>query len=157
MKRFPVAILAMLTWSLANAGEFNNTITMRDKGAATYYVLVSLEGLGAVDFLVDTGSTYMTINEKTLAVLQKKGQVTYIKDLAGVMADGTRKLVPLYSIAAIDIGNECLINDVEAAVFPGNTRNILGLSALRKTTPFVFSTDPPSLVLSNCDNKQAAQ
>jgi hypothetical protein len=39
---------------------------------------------------------------------------------------------------------------VEAAVFPGKTRQILGLSALKKAAPFIFSMDPPNLVLSNC-------
>lgn len=156
MKAFLIAILAMLTLNLAQAGELDNIIAMRDKGAATFYVEVHLEGVGNLDFLVDTGSSYTTINEKTLTILKEKGQATYVRSLAGTLADGTRKIVPIYSIAAIHIGNECYIDNVEAAVFPGNTRHILGLSALRKAAPFIFSIDPPSLALSNCDTEQAS-
>ena len=33
-------------------------------------------------------------------------------------------------------------------MFPGKTRQILGLSALRQAAPFIFSLNPPELVLS---------
>jgi hypothetical protein len=46
--------------------------------------------------------------------------------------------VPIYRLAAITIGNDCHFHNVEAAVFPGDTRNILGLSALNKACPFFF-------------------
>lgn len=156
MKAFLIAILAILTFGLAQAREPDNAIAMRDKGADTFYVEVNLKGLGNQDFLVDTGSSYMTINERTLAILKEKGHATYVRSLAGTLADGTRKIVPIYSISAIDIGNECYIDNVEAAVFPGNTRQILGLSALRRAAPFVFSIAPPSLALSNCDDGQGS-
>ena len=47
------------------------------------------------------------------------------------------------------------LDEVEAAVFAGTTRQILGLSGLRKVAPFVVSVDPPSLVLSNCGSDPA--
>jgi hypothetical protein len=39
---------------------------------------------------------------------------------------------------------------VEAAILPSGTRNILGMSALHKASPFTISTTPPTLTLNNC-------
>lgn len=163
IERFFLAMLGLLVVGFAAAEQAVNgvaiddaiAVPMEEKSAATYYVAIHIEGLGSVDFLVDTGSSYMAINEKTLAVLKQQEQVAYIKELTGVMADGSRKVVPVYSIARIGIGDQCTLHNVEAAVFPDNTRNILGLSALRRAAPFVFSTTPPSLTLSNCGKEGA--
>ena len=132
------------------ARDFDSTVPMRDKGASTFYAPCSIEGYGEVEMLVDTGSAYTTINEHTLEILQKRGLVTYVKDLDAKMADGSSKVVPVYRIASIYVGDDCEIEDVEAAVLPGNTRSLLGLSALSKAGPIIFSADPPRLTLSNC-------
>ena len=139
----------------AQAARFDQEIPMRVTSASTFYVAGYVNGLGAVDMMVDTGSSYTTINEEALAVLQEKGAVTYVKDLTGIMADGTRKVVPIYRIAAMSIGNGCSLHNVEAAVFPGRTRYILGLSALKMAAPFAFSVEPPTLLLSNCIDEAA--
>jgi len=123
---------------------------MREKGSATYYVTTEIFGLGAVDLMVDTGSSYTTINEETLTVLMQQQRADYVSDLEGMLADGTRLMLPIYSIHSINIGGQCPLQDIEVAVFPGNTRQILGLSTLRQASPFIFSMDPPQLVLSNC-------
>jgi predicted aspartyl protease len=107
-------------------------------------------GYGTVELMVDTGSGYMTINEETLAVLQRRDAATYVKQLRGVLADGSELTVPVYRIARIRLGPECWLADVEAAVFPRDSRQILGLSALRRAAPFIFSVDPPALTLSRC-------
>jgi hypothetical protein len=70
--------------------------------------------------------------------------------LQGVLADGSELEVPVYAITRVGIGGSCWLHDVEAAVFPGTSRQILGLSALRKASPFIFSVTPPALVLSRC-------
>ncbi|MBK1704409.1 retropepsin-like aspartic protease [Halochromatium glycolicum] len=133
------------------AEDFRFQIAMTEKSAATYYVPGSIQGYGPIELMVDTGSGYMTINEKTLAVLKRRGAVRYRKQLQGVLADGTELEVPVYTIARMRIGSECWLEDVEAAVLPGSSRPILGLSALRRAAPFIFSVDPPSLTLSGCD------
>jgi len=139
----------------AQAAQFDQQIPMRTTKAATFYVGGYLDGYGAVDMMVDTGSSYMTINEAALGVLRENGAVTYVKELTGIMADGTRKVVPIYRISSMSIGNACLLHNVEAAVFPGHTRNILGLSALKLAAPFAFSLEPPTLMLSNCADSSA--
>jgi len=131
------------------AGDFDVTVPMHDKGLATYYVNAQVADLGASEFMVDTGSGYLTINEQTLIALQERQQAQYVKQLRAILANGTELIIPVYAINQLRIGN-CTIRNVEAAVFPARTRQILGLSALNKAAPFTFSVDPPSLVLSNC-------
>jgi len=133
-----------------SAQEFGTFVPMREKGSATYYVTTEIVGLGVVDLMVDTGSSYSTINEETLAVLMQQQRADYVSDLEGMLADGTRLMLPIYLIQSMNIGGQCALEDIEVAVFPGNTRQILGLSTLRQTSPFIFSMDPPQLVLSNC-------
>ena len=140
----------LLCCSISYAADFDHSIPMHDKGVSTYYITGKIDGLGAVEFMVDTGSGYMTINERTLDVLKTAGTATYVKDLHGIMADGSQRKVPVYLISQLTLGGNCELTNVEAAVFPGNTRQILGLSALKKAAPFIFSFDPPNLVLSHC-------
>jgi len=135
--------------------EFGVTVPMHDKGRATYYVNARIADLGTSEFMVDTGSGYLTINEKTLNALQERKQAQYVKELRAILANGTELVIPVYAIDALHIGT-CTIRNVEAAVFPGRTRQILGLSALNKAAPFTFSVDPPELVLSNCAEKREA-
>jgi predicted aspartyl protease len=132
------------------ADRFGTSIPMRDKGAATYYVDSYLQGLGPTEMMVDTGSGYLTINEVALNAISAQGKAHYVKQLKGVLANGQEMVVPVYRLDAVRLGEECWIHDVQAAVFPGRTRFILGLSALSKASPFIFEVDPPRLVLSNC-------
>ena len=132
------------------AGEFDVTVPMHDKGLTTWYVHAQVADLGMSEFMVDTGSGYLTINEQTLTALQERKQAQYVKELRAILANGAELIIPVYTINQLRIGS-CTIRNVEAAVFPARTRQILGLSALNKAAPFTFSVDPPELVLSNCN------
>ena len=146
-----VAILPFLSLSAGVGAEpFASQIPMRDKGGATYYVNGFIDGLGDLEMMVDTGSGYFTINREALDRLDGRPDVRYLKDLRGILANGQELIVPVYRIGALRIGGDCWVHDVEAAVFPGTSRQILGLSALRRASPFVFSVDPPELTLSSC-------
>jgi predicted aspartyl protease len=152
-----LALTASLSLSTAWGQQFSTRVSMQEKSAATFYVPGEIAGYGSVELMVDTGSGYMTINEHTLEVLKRRGSARYVKQLRGVLADGAEMVVPVYAIARMSIGCNCWLHDVEAAVFPGKSRQILGLSALRKASPFIFSVDPPALQLSGCDNPPAAE
>jgi hypothetical protein len=141
---------------IAMAAEFSTAIEMRAKDGATLYVPGVLPGYGAVDWMVDTGSGYTTINEEMLTVLQRDGLARFVKNLRGRLANGSELDVPVYAIDAIAIGDGCWLHDVEAAVFPGSTRPILGLNVLQRAGPFIFSFAPPRLVVSHCDRSPSA-
>ncbi len=144
------ALCALLINSAVAADEFGTSIPMRAGNATTYYVKAVVGDLEAMDFMVDTGSGYTTINEETLGELQRNEQAEYLRELRGILANGAELVVPVYRLSQINIGGGCRLDNIEAAVFPGNTRQILGLSALKQAGPFIFSFDPPNLILSNC-------
>lgn len=80
---------------------------MQEKSAATFYVSGDIDGYGPVELMVDTGSGYMTINEDTLAALQRENATRYVKQLSGVLADGSELEVPVYAITLMRIGAQC--------------------------------------------------
>ncbi len=145
-------IIATLTLMMADAlmADSFKIIPMNQKHLATYYVEANMLGSGDVEFMVDTGAGYTTINEHTLVRLQGADNAEYVGELTGVLADGSTQRLQVYRIKHLVLGGNCVLRDIEAAVFPENTRMLLGLSALSKAAPFVFSTNPPSLSLSNC-------
>lgn len=151
------ALLSFHVWSApaqaVQAVQFDTSVPMSKKGTATYYVPVQFDGVATNELMVDTGSDYVTINETTLDLLKGDGKVEYVKQVGGTMADGSNLVVPIYRIANLNIGCCCIVHDVEAAVFKGTERQILGLSALKKVAPFALSVDPAHLILSDCKTR----
>lgn len=144
------ALTALILLMLSTAGWSDTVIPLRDQGLATFYLSVDV-GNGVVDdYLVDTGAGFMTITEATLARLRQGGQARFLRNIEGRLADGRLLRVPVYLLEQITVGGTCVLTDVEAAVLPGASRGLFGLSALRRTAPFEFSVDPPSLRLRNC-------
>lgn len=148
------ALLAVVSSSVSCA-DFTTAVPLLQKSAGTYYVAADFEGRARDEFMVDTGCGHVAINEHTLAVLQEIGAAEYLKEVAGVLADGSTRQVPVYRISSMRVG-ECVIGDVEAVLFPGATRQILGLSALNKMAPFAISVEPPRLLLTNCQGGPSA-
>ena len=133
----------------AAAGQFDARIPMVIGNAATYYVEGRFGGLEATEFLVDTGSGFLAINGPMRDRLLAAGLATYRRDLRGVLADGREMDVPVYRVARFSLG-PCTLEDVEAVVLPSTELQILGLNVLNRSAPFIFSVDPPELVLSHC-------
>jgi len=149
--RLPLAaILLFLGVNIGHASESDNQIPMHTKGTVTYYVSGFINGAVTSDFLVDTGSGYVTINTKTLKKLNREGSAEFVKKISAVMADGSETVVPVYRLATLKLSDNCIIQDIEAAVMPGSTPNILGLNALKKAAPFSMSMTPPVLTLAGC-------
>lgn len=118
--------------------------------ASTYYIDVSIAGAEREAYLIDTGASYVTISDTTLADLLDNKQAEFVKIMSAVLADGSGIDVPVYRVSSLQIGNRCQFKNVEVAVLPGDARCVLGLSALRHAAPFMFSVDPPELKVSNC-------
>lgn len=131
-------------------------VALQKHTAGTYYIGAAIAGYGEVRLLVDTGSSYLVISEAILDSLKSAGTAHYTRDLEGAMADGSTRVIPVYRISALRLGDNCWVHDVEAAVFPGNTRPILGMNVLSQLAPFTFSADPPQLGLQQCQGEAAA-
>jgi clan AA aspartic protease (TIGR02281 family) len=145
--------LAILTSSVAQAQPDPSGflhVAMQKHTAGTFYIEGAIEGYGDMQLLVDTGSSFLVINENILATLKQSGDAKYSHDLSGSMADGTRRIIPVYRLTGIRLGKSCYIRDIEAAVFPASSRPILGMNVLGRLAPFTFSADPPQLGLNQC-------
>jgi predicted aspartyl protease len=157
-----MSVRAVLGWGLmlvnatVMAGKFDARIPMSVGSAMTYYVQASLGDLQASEFMVDTGSGYLTISRQTLNQLLDRGLARYKRELPGVLADGSQIEVPVYQVSQFRIG-PCLLENVEAAVFPSTQRQIIGLNVLSRSSPFIFSMNPPELVLSHCSGNGLAK
>ncbi len=149
----PWVIVLTMLFTTANAdNQLEKSIPMHSQGTHTYYINSSIQGAGEYSMLVDTGSGYSVINEETLDRLLNSGQAEYVSKLRGKMADGSERIVPLYKISSITLGENCIIRDIKAAVLPSNSRQIIGISTLMQAAPFSMSFDPPVLLLSQCSN-----
>jgi clan AA aspartic protease (TIGR02281 family) len=155
-KAFVLCLLASFGMHAARAAALPESdfmmISIEKRSTGTYYVPGQIDGFGKVDLLVDTGSSYLVINENMLDELKGHGGAEYSRDLEGRMADGSTRVIPLYKLAGVRLGDGCWVHDVEAAVFPGAARPILGMNVLSRVAPFTFSADPARLSLANCQH-----
>lgn len=136
-------------------------ISLEKRDTGTFYVPATLRGYGELELLVDTGSSYLVIDEKILKTLKASGDAKFLRELSGTMADGRRHVVPLYRLSGLRLGQSCWIENVEAAVLntgsqAGPSRPILGMNILSRLAPFTFSADPADLLLSQCKAKISA-
>jgi clan AA aspartic protease (TIGR02281 family) len=162
MLRSIVSVLAVLACASQSAyagtapekAEFT-AIEIEKRNAGTFYIAGEIVGAGALDLLVDTGSSYLVITEPMLAELRKAGHAEYSRGLEGRMADGTTRVVPVWRVSSLRLGETCWIHDVEAAIFPAGSRTILGMNVLSRLAPFTFSAEPARLGLAHCQGPPA--
>jgi clan AA aspartic protease (TIGR02281 family) len=156
MLRAMVTVGLALAAMAAQAQQADFTaVEIEKRPAGTFYVSGAIEGLGALDLLVDTGSSYLVLTQPMVDELEAAGRATYSRGLEGRMADGSVRVVPLYKIAHVRLGADCWVHDVEAAAFPAGSRTILGMNVLSRLAPFTFSADPARLGLANCQEPPA--
>ena len=123
-------------------------IDLHSKQLGTYYAVLNIDGVGNTEVMVDTGAGYSTINEVTLFKLLEQEKAKHEGKLIGIMADGTELEIPVFSIT-VQIGT-CTLKNVEVAVFPNDTRMLLGLSALGRFPSFKFDVRNLTLIFPYC-------
>ena len=144
----PTLITALLISSSASAADFSTSIPLIEKSTETFYVSASI-GKNRFELLVDTGAGYTALNKPLIETLKRSGHAQEKGAIEGIMANGDIYVLPVFRISELNVGG-CIIKDFDAAEMPAGTRNLLGLSALRKAAPFAFSLEPAELRLSNC-------
>src|SRR5687768_11600495 len=137
-----VSLLSVCAWGGESALPVA-TVALQKQDAGTFYIQGAIEGHGELDLLVDTGSSLLLISEAILADLKASGNAKYSHELRGFMADGSARVVPVYMLSGIRLGESCWIKDAEAAVMAGSTRPVLGMNILTRLMPFTFSAEPP--------------
>lgn len=134
----------------ARAKQHDISIPIHKRGASTFYVTARLGNLNAEDFMVDTGSGYLIINQASLDRLKSAGEARYVNNIKAILANGAEFVVPVWRVSKFTLGGQCVLHDVAAAVFPGDSGQILGLTVLERAAPITLSFDPPQIVLSHC-------
>ena len=116
-RRLVVTLLgaAILSPAAQAAGPGFTQVALRKHDAGTFYVDGALQGYGDLRMLLDTGSSYLVISQAILEDLLKADEARYSRQLEGIMADGSTRVIPVYRIAGLRLGADCWVHDVEAA------------------------------------------
>jgi hypothetical protein len=147
--KYPLWVLLLFV-TAAMAEPFGDSVPMQQRASGNYYVSGTLSGGVRTDFLVDTGSGYVSLSPAVFERLQGAAGATFLRYIMGSLANGQTLRVPVYRLATLELSPECVLRDVEITVMPGSQRNILGLSALRRVSPFALDLQPARLMLSDC-------
>jgi hypothetical protein len=101
------------------------------------------------DLLFDTGSGYVSLSKASFEQIEAQPGTTFERHIRGKLANGAALSVPIYKVRELRLSGECVLRDIEVAVFPHADRDILGINALRQLQPFTVEMEPPALV-ANC-------
>lgn len=143
-------LLAGFAPSPEAAADFETQVRMERAASGNFTVRGAFNDTVEAEFLVDTGSGLLTVNERVFRHIARSGDVEQVREMAARLADGRVQAVPVYRVARFRLGEHCEIGPVEVAVLTRKGRNILGLSVLGKLAPFAMSVTPPALSLSSC-------
>ena len=136
--------LVALSMSVA-ASE--HTISLEQHAGGTLYLDATLDSSVQASFLLDTGSSLLTLNEQTFKALTRNKTLTATSKAAARMANGKIVTVSQYRLDSVRIGGHCEVGPVDVSVLPkGN--NILGVNALLKAAPLTLTAE--ALTLSGC-------
>lgn len=146
--------LFLLTVSLgfgAAAHAEATSLPLHTAGSGTLYLDGRLVNAVDTELLLDTGSGYVSLSRETFNRVKGHAGTRYLREIHGVLANGKSVAVPVYAIAELSLGANCTLYNVEVAVMPNGSRDILGLNALRQLQPLTLQLDPPQLV-ANCSH-----
>jgi len=123
-----------------------NIPLLQSKGG-TLYLEATLESSVKASFLLDTGSSLLTLNEATFKALTRNQKLAATRTSAARMANGKILKVSQYQLSSVRIGDSCEVGPVEVAVLPkGN--NILGINTLLRVAPMTITSS--SVLLAGC-------
>ena len=134
--------------STVAAGEISLDMFQSDSG--NFYVHAVLDAAIETDMLLDTGSGYVSLSKETFDRLAKTDAPQFSRHIYGTMANGKVEKVPLYVLDELRLADNCVLKEVEVAVFAKADRNILGLNVLARLQPFTFHLSPAKLTSSGC-------
>lgn len=147
--RILLATLLGLLWAAAPLQASQSfDIPMQLVSSGAFYVKASLDSRVDTDMLLDTGSGYVSLSDDTFDKIKDEPGTIFRRFITGVMANGKASRVPVYLISELRLSEQCILRDVEVAVFRNAKRDILGLSALRQLQPLTLQLDPPVLTAS---------
>lgn len=139
--------LTGLLFTSIKAFAIEHTINLDKHVGGTFYLDATLDASVQASFLLDTGSSLLTLNEATFKALSRGMTLTPRGKAAARMANGKIVTVSQYRLNSLRIGGECEVGPIDVSVLPtGN--NILGVNALMKAAPLTLTAE--SITLSGC-------
>ena len=124
------------------------SIPLSQSKGGTLYLEATLESNVRASFLLDTGSSLLTLNQATFNALTQNQPLLATRTSAARMANGKILKVSQYQLNSVRIGNTCEVGPVEVAVLPkGN--NILGINTLLRVAPLTITAN--SVILAGCE------
>ncbi len=149
--KFKVPSLALSTLLFAftsTVSAIAQNIPLSQSKGGTLYLEATLESNVNASFLLDTGSSLLTLNQATFDALTRNQKPLATRTSAARMANGKIVKISQYQLNSVRIGNTCEVGPVEVAVLPkGN--NILGINTLLRVAPLTITSD--SVILAGCD------
>ena len=149
--KFKVPSLALSTLLFAFASTVSaieQNIPLSQSKGGTLYLEATLESNVNASFLLDTGSSLLTLNQATFDALTRNQKLLATRTSAARMANGKIVKISQYQLNSVRIGNTCEVGPVEVAVLPkGN--NILGINTLLRVAPLTITSE--SVILAGCD------
>lgn len=148
-----IVVVSIIAFPCCAAGSFPIKLGLKKSSANTLYVDAILSKAVATEFMIDTGSSVVVINQKTFQQLLDSGSdIIETTQMGARLASGRIRLVKQYRIASLSLGENCTFTNVEVAVM-NKSNNILGMSLLSATAPFAIYARPAQLALSQCSGQ----
>ena len=123
------------------------TISLQQHAGGTLYLDATLDSAINASFLLDTGSSLLTLNEQTFKALNRNKKLIATTKAAARMANGKIVTVSQYRLDSVRIGGHCEVGPVDVSVLPRGS-NILGVNALLKAAPLTLTAE--QITLSGC-------
>ena len=142
-----VSLIFLLVCTFTVSAIEQNIPLSQSKGG-TLYLEATLESNIKASFLLDTGSSLLTLNQTTFDALTRNQKLLATRTSAARMANGKIVKIAQYQLNSVRIGNSCEVGPVEVAVLPkGN--NILGINTLLRVAPLTITSE--SVILAGCE------
>jgi len=93
------------------------SIPLSQSKGGTLYLEATLEANVKASFLLDTGSSLLTLNQATFNALTQNQPLIATRTSAARMANGKILKVSQYQLKSVRIGNTCEVGPVEVAGF----------------------------------------
>jgi predicted aspartyl protease len=139
-----IAALVMLSAASQSHAD-TDTLPMARSDAGTFYLHGTIDDKVSTDFLLDTGSGYVSLTEKTFRQIKNETTTEFRRHIRAAMANGKIVAVPVYSVKRLALSSNCILEDIEVTVLANASRDILGLNAIFAMQPLTIQLDPPAL------------
>ena len=126
------------------------SLAMHQAESGNFYVHATVDGNVETDLLFDTGSGYVSLSKATFDKVSATAKPRFSRHIFGRMADGRVEKVAMYFLDELKLADNCVLREIEVAVFPKADRDILGLNALSRLQPFTMALTPATLTSNNC-------